>query len=384
MKRILLLFTVLFAFSSVFGEGVHSKAYSKRVELIGYMRFLEPIVKNYPNSREKYGNDESKNNKKGNRAKEYAIIRRLFQEGLLFYYEGKHVNAYTRFLEAQLGTEKLLEKLSQEHIERTEDMMKACVDRKDESNPNDKTLVDITVEFGDKSKVRRFHAQNRESIYLPADGKEKNAKLYDINPRIYEPKQYHYVLNKGAIEENVERGMQNLAFAKTARIKALKIENTLEEGRILMPTHRKYRIEQYLAAISKSREARWHASNVFKLKYPYDNHNHLINAGKTKLEGVDMEYRDNPYAKLKNLRPVFDNRIPQDFRRDATDIYGRVYEEEIDEGVRLKYSTKEMRKDFGVPDPKKEEKGKDSDSGKSDDSSKGPGSPTDTPATPTE
>ena len=335
MKRIFILFTALSVFTAAYAEGVHSKAYEKRVEMIGYLRAIEPMVRNYP-GKDKEGNEttiRAKGDKKGQRYNRYEEIKRVFQEGLLYYFEGSYVNAYRRFLESQLTMEQLLEELSQEYVDKTEDMLKASVDRKDENKSTDKSLMDITVEFGANTKMRRDQLEPRES--------SKIARKYD-------PKEYHYVLNKSAIEENIANGYQALGQAKTARINALKIEKTLERHQKLDPKHRKYRIEQYMASIYKCRDARANAVNVFRLKYPLDNY-YLLKDQDEELEKVKMNYSQNYYVNRKNLAPVFDKSIPEQFRRHATDVNGYVYEDSIDEKVKLKFDAP-GRKLLGVPE----------------------------------
>jgi hypothetical protein len=342
MKRIFLLITaVFFTLSSAYGEAVSSKAYSKRVELIGYLRTLEPIVKNYPGDEKKdeagkasdNANDSAKkpSKAKGERAKKYQEIKTIFQEGLLYYFEGGYLNAYRRFLEAQLETEKIYEDLSQAYVERTEAMLKAAVDKKDENDKLDKSLMDITIEYGRESKIRRDFDTDRVSPKIE---------------RSYDPKEYHYYLNKNTIEENITAGYKYLGEAKNARLKALKIERSLESHQKLQPNQRRYRIEQYIAAINRCRDARKAAVNIFRQKYPYDNY-YLYKDGEVKLEKTTMNYSDNPYVNRKNLHPIFDKSIPESFRKDATDITGRIFQDEVDRKIKMKNS-KTMKKDLKV------------------------------------
>lgn len=331
MKHLLPIFILLFAFA-IQAEGVHSKAYSKRIELLKYLREIEPMVRNFRGKslKEKDNKDakdaplDAKGDDAGERIRRYEDIKRLYQEGTIYYFEGIYVNSYKRLLDAQLEMEQLLEEFSQFYIERTEDMLKAAADKKSDSKPEDKTLVDVSVEFGKKSKVEKFHKAERE------------APLY---VRTYNPKEYHYVLNKKSIEENLEKGYRTLGEAKQFRLNGLKIEKSLEPkaNQKLLPQHRKIRIENYFASIKKSKDAKANAMHIFRLKYPYDS-NYLMNDGKTKLEGVSMEYRENPFVKPKNLDPVFDLSVPKVFRRDVADVKGMIFDEAIDEKLKIKYS----------------------------------------------
>lgn len=353
---ITLLITTFIISTQIQAQPVSNKAYTKRVELLGYLREIETIVKNYPILEENWekpqpDDPQPKGRFQGDSVSRYDKIKRLFQQGLVYYFEQNYVNSYTRLLEAQLETEQLLEDVSQFYINRTEEMLKSALDRKDENDPIDKDVISISIEFGPGSKIRSHQLEPREAPKIQ---------------RQYEPKEYHYVLNKYAIEQNISQGYRKLSEAKEHRIKALKFENNLEKYQTLNPTHRKYRIESYLATIHKCREARANALEVFKLKYPYDNYyltaaetekqnpdygdvvkgnNSQVNAlafseydqGKDKPIEAKMVYKNNPYVNYKNLNPVFDQRIPEKYKRDAIDILKKVYEEEIDHNIRLRY-----------------------------------------------
>lgn len=360
MKKIIISLTLIFGFQSLFAEPIMSKAYQKRVELLGYLRTLEPIVKNYR------GNDKdgkpallkAEAGKEGERIKRYSEIKKLFQEGLTDYFEGDYSNSYRRFLEAQVDTEQLLEEISEFYIEGTAEILKAAVfvkDAKDYEDPAfdakegnkkvgdslkdvDRELVDISVEYGRGSKNVNEFRENREAPYVS---------------RQYDSKEYHFATNKYAIEQNTEAGYKALGQAKKARIEALKIERNLERHQKLQPVHRKYRIEKYMDVIARCRDAREAAINLFRLKYPYDNY-YLQKDDKTTLgkivltdakgeetvadKGKSMNYRLNPHVWPKNINPVYDRRIPERYRRDASDLLGKVYEEEVEENVQLKFT----------------------------------------------
>ncbi|EMY12252.1 hypothetical protein LEP1GSC043_3622 [Leptospira weilii str. Ecochallenge] len=145
MKRLILILIAISIFPvSVSGEAVSSKAYKKRVELLVYLRAIEPIVRNYKGevpgggqSQQNPGGTTAANNQQagvpeqdGDRVKKYKELKRLYQEGLQYFFENNHVNAYRRFLEAQLGTEMLLEELSQYYVERTEEILKAAIEKR--------------------------------------------------------------------------------------------------------------------------------------------------------------------------------------------------------------------------------------------------------------
>jgi len=330
MRYLFVLFTFLISIASqVSAEAVMSKAYGTRVDLLRYLRVVEPMVRNYPgkNKEGKEADFEAPAGMEGERIQKYNEIKRLFQEGIMLYYEGRYPGSYRKFLEAQVNLENLLEELSQNYLESTDEILKASMDKKlndqDYANPDDKKfdkdIVDISVEFGRGSYVLRQHGNDREA---PLVGRE------------YEPREFHYRMNKDQIEGSVQTGYKLLSQAKEAKLKALKVERTLEKHQRLQPEHRKYRIERYLEVIARCREARLAAMNIFRLKYPYENE-YLQKDEKVELEKVSNNYRLNPYTSITSPHPIFDRRIPVAYRRDAVDIDGRVFIDEVNNKIRL-------------------------------------------------
>ncbi len=321
MKQFLVLITFLASLSQVNAEAIMSKANETRVDLLRYLRVVEPIVRNYP-GKDKDGKEapfQAPDGQEGDRILKYNAIKRLFQEGITYYYEGRYPNSYRRFLEAQVNLEQLLEEVSQTYLENTDIILKSSLDKKNPKDPVDKDIVDISVEFGRGSHEHKLHGEDREAPYVG---------------RGYDPKEYHYRLFKDQIEGSVAVGYKLLGQAKNAKLDALKVERHLEKHQKLEPQHRKFRIERYLEVIARCREARSAAMNIFRLKYVYDNE-YLQADEKVELEGVSNVNRVNPFAIPKDLSPVFDNRIPVSFRRDAVDLEGRVFIEEVNQKIRL-------------------------------------------------
>lgn len=330
MRHTLVLFTFLLgSISHLYAEGIMAKAYELRVDLLKYLRSIEPMVRNYPgkNKEGKEADFEAPEGQEGERIAKYNDVKRLFQEGVMLYYEGRYPNSYRRFLEAQLNLENLLEELSQYYIESTDQILKSAIEKKvndsDYANlddkKHDKDIVDISVEYGRGSYVLRQHGEDREA---------------PIVGRSYAPREFHYRTNKSQIEGSVETGYKMLGLAKDSRLKALKVERSLEKHQKLQPEHRKFRIERYLETIARCRDARLAAINIFRLKYPYENE-YLQKDEKVELVGVSNNYRLNPFTNINHPHPIFDRRIPANFRRDAIDIDGRVFIDEVNNKIKL-------------------------------------------------
>lgn len=350
---ILILILTLATQTMLFAESVGNKAYNKRIELLTYLRELEPMIKNFrgEDPEGKPTPIKAPEGKEGFRIKKYEELKRIFQEGLQYYFEGNYVSAYQRFLECQLGVEKVTEELSQLYVLRAEEMMKMAMERKNANNELDKALLDISIEYGRGSYFRH------DVVDLPREA--------PFSRRMYDPKEVHYVFNKYTIEKNMELGYRHLGLAKEARVTALKVEKNLEKHQKLQPSHRKYRIEHYFGAISLCRDSKANAINIFKLKYPYDNY-YLFNSGAkaegkkdetgklvegepVKVDGSTYDFTKNPYIKYdQRLQAMFDVRVPEEFRVDHADVRGRVYDIDSENIVYFKYDP-ERKKALNVP-----------------------------------
>ncbi|MDZ4725372.1 MAG: hypothetical protein SH817_04405 [Leptospira sp.] len=350
---ILILILTLATQSILFAEAVSNKAYKKRIELLTYLRELEPMIKNF-RGEDPEGKPTPINapeGKEGFRLKKYNELKRIYQEGLQYYFEGNYMSAYQRFLECQLGVEKVTEELSQLYVLRAEEMMKLAMERKNPNNPMDKALLDISIEYGKGSYFRHDVMDNpREAPY---------------SRRMYDSKEVHYVYNKYTIEKNMELGFRHLGLAKEARVTALKVEKNLEKHQKLQPSHRKYRIENYFGAINLCRDAKANAINIYKLKYPFDNYYLTNSQGKTegkiddtgkladgepvKVDGATYDFSKNPYIKFdERLQAMFDVRVPEEYRVDHADVRGRIYDIDSENIVFFKYD-KDRKKQLNVP-----------------------------------
>lgn len=315
-------------FSGVSGESVANKAAAKRVELTHYLRSMRPIVFNFPcdplpQCRDQYTPAEQAKYP-WERTKLYSEAKTIFQEGLIFHYEGQYINAYNRFLDAQVRIDKLLEDLSQSYIDRTEIMLRDAIEQKTPDDELDKTVVDITMELGPNSKLRRDFKKLREA---------------GMEDRRYEPKLHHYAMKKYDIETNMSKGYDFLGEARDARVQALKVGAGDPPHLSFKVEQRKRRIELYLDSIQLARKAKFNAERIFQLKYPYDNYALFAPDSKTEptgvkegevpvIDGRQMEWTKNPYLLPKKLHPILDLRVPEKFRVDIVDIRNMRYDDE--------------------------------------------------------
>ena len=130
---------------------VAEKAQIKRIELVKYLRHVKPLVYNFPCTPfpDCYQIPEGGSKfQQGERVDLFKDIKRVYQEGTIYYFEGNYLNSYNRFLDAQVRVERLLEDLSQFYLDRTEQMLRDSVEKKNPNDPDDMSVVDIQVEYG--------------------------------------------------------------------------------------------------------------------------------------------------------------------------------------------------------------------------------------------
>ena len=319
---------------------VAEKARAKRLEVISYLREMRPMVFNFPCEPFPDCNADADNDGEAvdlkKRVKDYNQIKRVYQEGLVYFFEGSYVNAYNRFLDSQRRTQNLLEEVSQSYLDRTEHMLRDAIEQKTPDSEEDLSIVDISVEYGPSSRLRKDFDEDRES---------------PNEERRYNPRLHHYMINKYHIEANMEKGYKQLGLARKVREKAIMVDSGLPKHRKTTPDHIKKRIEFFLASIRLARHAKSNAYFIFQHKYPYDNYALQNPNGKTEtrdenvgniptLDGKQMIWTENPYLSLKKLHPIFDLRLPDKYRRDAIDIRSEVYTEEVNQNVKFKYHKK--------------------------------------------
>lgn len=362
MYRRLALISLLCLPLAVHGESVAEKAAEKRNELIRYLREIRTMSYNFPcdpfpdcaaampAKPETGAPAQPGAAATPERIKLFNEVKRIYQEGMVYMYEGNYVNAYNRFLDSQARVERILEGLSQLYLDRTEMLLRDSIEKKDISNPIDMSATDISIDFGPNSDKRRDFKRNRE---IPRDS------------RAYDPRETHYAYNKYEIERNVEQGYKQLGQAREARRRALTVDANLGPNQRLEPHHRRARIEYYLTCIRIARLAKLNGERIYQLKYPYDNYALMSPYGKTevikgdnprpatfpKIAGKDRDWstdenitdatkkddKSNPYVFPANLNPVFDLRVPEQYHRDLSDSRDQIFEDQVNINVEYKY-----------------------------------------------
>ena len=338
--------TILAAFLAVLlGGSIGLRAYTiaeksreRRIEMVQYLRLLRPMVLNFPceplpECLHNHADEPKGPENNWNRYQKYRKIKRIYGEGMIYFFQGDYTNAYNRLLDAQRRTELLLEDLSKFYLDRGRVFLRESIEKKREKDPSDKTAVDVSVEYGPLAYRRNIFSKGR---------------ITPQQHRRYDPKELRWANHKFRIEKNIEKGYDRIRLAQKARTNALKVEKAVSEGFKMTPLQRKLRIEYYLASIFLARMAKMNAGFIYALKYPYDNYALYNKFTKTErgvfddvktptIEGVRMSWYKNPYLRLGKLNPVFDLRVPSKYRRDLSDAKREVYSEQVDEMIRLKF-----------------------------------------------
>ncbi|MDH5720811.1 MAG: hypothetical protein OEZ13_09390 [Spirochaetia bacterium] len=293
---ILLAATISFGGSKIEAISAAEKATDKRKEIMEAFFFLEVPIANF-------GSQEQKD--------KYEEFKAMYTKALSLYYEENYVESYKQYLQIEEELEKSLEVLSAQYIERTERMLSEVL--------ND--VVDVNVKF------------NARSDFAQRTKKDREVKT---QPRQYNHLDYHFTYDRRSIYNSLDYGYKDLRDAKKIRQGAIDIEKHLEEGQKITPRHRKERIEKYMVAIKLCREGKTKVINIYQLKNRND------------IYSVQTQYRENPYLLEKKLEPVFDTRIPDQYKVDANDNYSRIHQVEVDVKLEGKdfssYGKKENKK----------------------------------------
>jgi len=254
------------------------KAKEKMQQNRTYIYALEISILNF-------GTDEWKN--------EYTAVKNKYLTGLSLFMEDNYVPAYKELLSAQQDLEKLYEKVSMEYIARTQKILQELV----------KQAVDVDLKYQKGSDLANRTMDPREAP------KEAPA---------YEPTEYHYFYDKKTIFRNIDMGFSLLGDAKRVHREAANfIDKYYEKTKKIDPSVYNYKIEQYLGVIELCRQAKQDAFYAYQLL----NRNDIYT--------VQTEHRGNRFAREANLLPVFDPRIPDEYKVDASDARKLIHAEEV-------------------------------------------------------
>lgn len=271
------IFLLIASSSSLYGVAASDKAKEKLAQNREYIVELEVALENF-------GTDDQ--------LAKYGEIKDGYLTGLSYFLQQKYVGAYNTLLENQKSLEKLYEELSMDYIERTNEMLHGIA----------KQYVDINIKYDFNSELVRRYEVDREA---------------PIEPISYDPKNHHLSYDKHDIYNNIKVGYFRLADAERVRKYALELEKWYEEDKELDHRVHAIRIENYSIAINLCREAKLNVVRSYQLM----NRNDIYT--------VQTELRDNQFAIESRLDPVFDPRIPDEYKVDASDALRKIHSTEV-------------------------------------------------------
>lgn len=317
-----LISAVLCPIGMLSAEAVSEKAKYKRAEALDGIIFLEVPMKNFGGQKEALKTS-------------YEEIKKKYGVALGFYFEENFVEAYRLFLEVQTELEKLYEDVSLSYIDRTAQILQMA----------GKEASEVEVTFNRKNYWVKKVSKDVEITKDPEVMKKR---------RLYDPQEHHFIFDKKAISDNLAKGYSMLGEAKLFRQQAVDLEKWLEtrkdtktkkeEVPAVPPSMKKARLEAYMKVISHCRQAKVNAIRVLQLSRIYNNYT------------VQKDLKDNIHANEKNLDPVFDSSIPEQFRIDATDSQNKIFDSELRIKVKGESPVQVAKDERGKKEEKKEEK----------------------------
>ena len=281
MRKLTAIAAILLGIGSLSAINVAEKAKYKRAEALEQLVYLEVPLKNF-------------GAEKPELAQQYADVKQKYTVALSFFFEDNFVESYKLFLEVQNSIEKLYEQVSLFYIDRTNTVLQQAV----------KEATEIEMRYNRKAPfaTQTIGKKREAGVRIAQDKKETQ-----LEKRLYDPKDIHYLYDKKAIMDNIDVAYMQLGQAKVARQKALDLEKWLEKGKQMPATMKKSRIESYKGVIELCRHAKVNGIYVMQLNRIYDNYE------------LQTKFKDNYFMKEKRLDPVFDFAIPDEFAKDASD-----------------------------------------------------------------
>lgn len=289
-------FAVLMLASAVKAVSLAELAQDLRQDSRFYMVSLETIIANF-------GTDANKET--------YNDIKKKYVSAVGFYYERDFAEAYRLYTEIQQSIETLAEDLSLKYIERSQKML---IDFSSK-------IIDLETKYDKNSELAKTLKANRVSYF----NEEKKKEL--MSSRFYNPKIVHYTYDRYSILDNLAYGFGNLGTAKEAREKAQSMDKYLGKEQKPYPRLRDKKIRAYLASIERCRDAKANAIRMLQL---YNRNDEYTVQGNVTFNPENKEFKENPFLVEHSLDPVFDPRIPQEYRIDAEDVRDRNYQEQVD------------------------------------------------------
>lgn len=251
----LLVSTQLFAVS----ESV--KAQNDYIFTLGVLREIRVIVDNF-------GDQEHKS--------QYEAVKALFNTASEEFYAQNFTSSCQKYHNVKERLVVLMESIADNYIKRTQAIL----------DSTSKSSFDIIIKYGNKGGLKQYFTR----AYNPVE---------DIKP--YKEEEYHFFHDKETIERYLRNGYKKLEEAK--RIFNDSDLAILKKKKRKTPANLNYIIERYTISVSRCRLGKQYGIEIHKLIK-----SHLIGDILKKYNLTDQA-----------LDPIFDDRIPEEYKVDAND-----------------------------------------------------------------
>ncbi len=251
----LLVSTELFAVS----ESV--RAQNDYIFTLGVLREIRVIVDNF-------GDQEHKN--------QYEAVKAQFNTASEEFYAQNFSSSCQKYHNVKERLIVLMESIADNYIKRTQAIL----------DSTSKSSFDIIIKYGNKGGLKQYFTR----AYNPVE---------DIKP--YKEEEYHFFHDKETIERYLRNGYKKLEEAK--RIFNDSDLAILKKKKRKTPANLDYIIGRYTIAVSRCRLGKQYGIEIHKLIK-----SHLIGDILKKYNLTDQA-----------LDPIFDDRIPEEYKVDAND-----------------------------------------------------------------
>lgn len=230
---------------------------------------------------------------------DYKKLLTQFEQAALDFYGKKFDDSVTKFYDLKLEMMNFLEKLSDVYLKRTEILLSASI--------KDNNAINIFIEY-DK------HSGYAEYFKKPFD------PLRDVKPYNSEftAQDYHFFYDSFKIEDWLNSGYYYHEHAKSIfegkEIKFIKSEITKKKKKNNKTDSINYIIEKYLDIISMCRTSKQCALEIYKCK------------NESSTGDILKKYN----ISKSQMTPIFDDRIPEDYKVDAVDNIKLLYSVELE------------------------------------------------------
>lgn len=223
---------------------------------------------------ENFGDDATKN--------KYQEIQTLFQTASEEYYGQNFDSSHQKYYKVKQELVALTDTLATLYINRAQQIL----------DSTSKQSFDIMIKYDKNSTLKKYF----QKPYNPVE---------EIKP--YNPEEYHLFFDRETIERYLKNGYRKLQEAKNIYNNQDVIY--LKSKKIIKHDELEFIIKQYMAVIDYCRLAKQYGIEIHKM---------------VKVHQLDTIQRKYGLASNK-LDPIYDDRIPEEFKVDANDNMSLVH-----------------------------------------------------------